>query len=146
MDESLEAENVQTGMRPRKNAAAKQRRSTNYYGASMSEGGVIYTATDGTKTSAPEPGMVRQVLAYSPELMLVRHNLEKGWKGARHSHPHHQLVYVVRGHIQFQAAEKSWEMRTGDSIVVDGGIAHEASALEESEILDVFTPYREEYA
>jgi quercetin dioxygenase-like cupin family protein len=112
----------------------------------MSDNPVIYVATDGTKTSTPEPGMVRQVLAYSPQLMLVRHNFEKGWKGARHSHPHHQLVYVVRGHIRFQAEGKSWEMRAGDSIVVDGGIPHEASALEESEVLDVFTPYREEYA
>jgi quercetin dioxygenase-like cupin family protein len=111
----------------------------------MSEPGVIYTATDATKTTTPEPGMVRQVLAYNPHLMLVRHTFDKDWKGARHSHPHHQMVYVVRGHIRFQAEGKSWEMRAGDSIVVDGGIEHEASAVEPSEVLDVFTPYRQEY-
>ena len=44
--------------------------------------------------------MIRQVLAFNPHLMLVRHNFEKGWKGARHSHPHHQMVYVVSGHIR----------------------------------------------
>ncbi len=112
----------------------------------MSESGVIYTATDGTKVTTPEAGMLRQVLAYSPHLMLVRHTFEKGWKGARHSHPHHQMVYVVRGHILFQTEGKSWEMRTGDSIVVDGGIEHDASAIEASEVLDIFTPYRQDYA
>ena len=112
----------------------------------MSESAVIYTATDATRTTTPEPGMIRQVLAYNPHLMLVRHTFEKGWKGARHSHPHHQMVYVVRGHILFQAQGKSWEMRAGDSIVIDGGIEHEASAFEPSEVLDVFTPYRQEYA
>lgn len=112
----------------------------------MSNPGAIYTATDATKVTTPEPGMIRQVLAYNPHLMLVRHTFEKGWKGARHSHPHHQMVYVVRGHILFQAEEKSWEMHTGDSIFVDGGIEHEASAFEPSEVLDVFTPYRQEYA
>jgi len=61
----------------------------------MAEPEVIYTATGATRVTAPESGMQRQVLAYNPHLMLVRHTFEKGWVGARHSHPHHQLVYVV---------------------------------------------------
>ncbi len=112
----------------------------------MKESGVVYTATDATPKTTPEPGMVRQVLAYSPELMLVRHNFIKGWAGARHSHPHHQMVYVVNGHIVFEAEGKSWNMRAGDSIVVDGSLDHQASALEDSEVLDIFTPFREDYA
>ena len=112
----------------------------------MSESGVVYAATNATKVTTPEPGMQRQVLAYNPHLMLVRHTFEKGWNGARHSHPHHQMVYVVRGHIRFEAEGKSWEMHSGDSVVVEGGLEHHASALEESEVLDIFTPFREEYA
>ncbi len=112
----------------------------------MTDRGVVYTATDATNVTRPEPGMQRQVLAYNPHLMLVRHTFEKGWNGARHSHPHHQMVYVVRGHIRFEAKGKSWEMRSGDSVVVEGGMEHQASALEESEVLDIFTPFREEYA
>ena len=112
----------------------------------MSESGVVYTATDATPVTAPEPGMERQVLAYSPHLMLVRHTFKKGWNGARHSHPHHQMVYIVRGHIRFEAEGKSWDLRAGDSVVVDGNIDHQASALEDSEVLDIFTPFREDYA
>ena len=112
----------------------------------MSEAGVIYIATDATRTTTPEPGMVRQVLAFSKHLMLVRHTFEKGWKGARHNHPHHQVVYVVRGQIRFEAQGKSWEMRAGDSVVVDGGVEHAASAVEASEVLDIFTPFRQDYA
>ena len=112
----------------------------------MSDSTVIYTATDATKITTPEPGMLRQVLAYTPHLMLVRHTFEKGWKGARHSHPHHQMVYVVRGRIRFQAQEKSWDLHAGDSLVVDGGVEHEASAIEPSEVLDIFTPYRQDFA
>ena len=112
----------------------------------MSESGVTYIATDATGVTTPEPGMVRQVLAYNPHIMLVRHTFQKGWKGARHSHPHHQIVYVVRGHILFQSEGKAWDLHAGDSIVVDGGVEHEASAFEPSEVLDIFTPYRQEYA
>lgn len=112
----------------------------------MKESGVIYKATNATRTTTPEPGMIRQVLAYNPHLMLVRHTFEKGWKGARHSHPHHQIVYVTRGRIRFEAEGRSWEMAAGDSVVVDGGVEHEAAALEASEVLDVFTPFRQDYA
>ena len=112
----------------------------------MTESRVVYTATDATPKSTPEPGMIRQVLAFNPHLMLVRHNFEKGWVGARHSHPHHQMVYIVSGHIVFQAEGKSWDLRAGDSVVVDGNLDHQASALEDSEVLDIFTPYREDYA
>lgn len=97
-------------------------------------------------TSSPEAGLLRQVLAYTEKLMLVRHEMEKGWVGTRHSHPHEQLVYVVRGHIRFTANGKTFDALTGDSFVVPGGVEHQASALEASEVLDVFTPYREDYA
>jgi quercetin dioxygenase-like cupin family protein len=110
------------------------------------ESGVVYTPTDATPVTAPETGMTRQVLAYSKDLMLIRHHFVAGWSGARHSHPHHQLIYVTRGHIRFQAEGKTFDLHAGDSLVVDGGIAHQAQTVEESEVLDVFTPYREDYA
>lgn len=112
----------------------------------MTASGVTYTSTDATPRTAPEPGMIRQVLAYNPHLMMVRHTFTKGWSGARHSHPHHQMVYITRGHILFEAEGKQWDLRAGDCLVVDGNVEHEASALEDSEVLDVFTPYRQDYA
>jgi quercetin dioxygenase-like cupin family protein len=94
----------------------------------------------------PEAGMIRQVLAHNDQLMLVRHYFEKDWVGARHSHPHHQLVYVVKGLLRVDIdGKKTFDVAAGDSFVVDGGVEHQASALEDSEVLDVFTPVREEY-
>lgn len=112
----------------------------------MKEGGVVYAATGAAKEARPEAGMVRQVLAYNPHLMLVRHRFTKGWTGARHSHVHHQLVYVTSGRVRLEAEGKTWELGAGDSVAVEGGVEHCASALEDSEVLDVFTPYREDYA
>jgi quercetin dioxygenase-like cupin family protein len=95
--------------------------------------------------SSPEAGLTRQVLAHNERLMLVRHLMEKDWVGARHSHPHEQLVYVIRGHLRFSSGDQTFDVRTGDSFVVRGGVEHQASAVEESEVLDVFTPLREDY-
>lgn len=97
------------------------------------------------RSFTPEPGMTRQVLAHSDELMLVRHYFEQGWSGARHSHPHHQLVYVIRGALRVDVGGETFDVFAGDSFVVDGGVEHQAWALDASEVLDVFTPVREDY-
>jgi quercetin dioxygenase-like cupin family protein len=94
----------------------------------------------------PEPGLSRRVLSWSPELMLVHNSMEKGWVGARHSHPHQQAIYILKGKIRFTIEQTTFDLGVGDSFLCPGGKEHQASALEESEVLDVFTPYREDYA
>jgi quercetin dioxygenase-like cupin family protein len=96
--------------------------------------------------STPEPGLRRQVMSYSPGMMLVRHRMQKGWVGARHSHPHEQLVYIVSGHLSFQHPGGVFDAKAGDSFLVPGNVEHQASAVEDSEVLDIFTPYREDYS
>jgi quercetin dioxygenase-like cupin family protein len=105
----------------------------------------VVPSNDGVMTD-PEDGLRRQVMSFSPSMMLVRHRMRKGWVGARHSHPHEQLVYIVSGHLIFEHPGGRFEAKTGDSFLVSGGVEHQASALEDSEVLDVFTPYREDYA
>ncbi|MDW5266373.1 MULTISPECIES: cupin domain-containing protein [Acidobacteriaceae] len=97
------------------------------------------------RSFTPEPGMMRQVLAHSEELMLVRHYFEQDWVGERHSHLHHQLVYVISGALRVEVGEEAFDVLAGDSFTVNGGVEHQASALEASEVLDVFTPVREDY-
>jgi quercetin dioxygenase-like cupin family protein len=97
------------------------------------------------KTTHPEPGLVRRVGASNDKLTVVEHRMEKGWVGARHSHPHDQVVYIVRGHLKVTCADTTFEARAGDSFVVRGGVEHQASAYEESHVIDIFTPCRTEY-
>ena len=59
-----------------------------------------FVKTQDAETFRPEAGMQRQVLAHNEQIMLVRHFFEQGWVGARHSHPHDQLVYVVSGALR----------------------------------------------
>jgi quercetin dioxygenase-like cupin family protein len=113
-------------------------------GSMATEIEVVSSRDEGMST--PEAGLRRQVMCYSKELMLVRHRMEKGWVGAKHSHPHEQMVYVVSGHIVFTHPGGTFDARTGDSFLVGGNVEHQASAVEDSEVLDMFTPYREDYA
>jgi quercetin dioxygenase-like cupin family protein len=93
----------------------------------------------------PEPGLRRQVLAYTPAMMLVRHEMCRGWRGAAHRHPHEQLVYVISGRIQVVVDGATLDASPGDSFIVASNVEHQATALEDSIVLDVFTPAREDY-
>jgi quercetin dioxygenase-like cupin family protein len=96
--------------------------------------------------TSPEPGLLRRVLAHNERMMLVEHRMEDTWVGARHSHPHDQMVYVLKGRLWFSCGQEEFEALAGDSFVVRGGVEHSARALEAAVVLDVFTPYREDYA
>src|SRR5258705_11739396 len=84
------------------------------------------------KTSEPEPGLKRRVLAYNEKLFLAEHEMAKGWAGTLHSHPHDQIVYVVGGHLKVTCQGKTFEVRTGDTFAVRGGVENGASAVERS--------------
>ncbi|SDF97562.1 cupin domain-containing protein [Terriglobus roseus] len=100
---------------------------------------------DDSKMTVPEPGLRRQVMATTEPMMLVRHRMEPGWVGAAHSHPHEQLIYILSGEIALVVDGETYLLHAGDSVMVPGGVVHQASAAVESEVLDVFTPAREDY-
>ncbi|HVY29506.1 MAG TPA: cupin domain-containing protein [Polyangiaceae bacterium] len=105
----------------------------------------LYQPADVAETS-PEPGLFRKLLAHSPRLMLVEHRMVEGWSGARHRHPHEQLVLVLEGRLRVICGEDSaFFAVAGDSFVVPGGVEHQVTALTPARALDVFTPFRDDY-
>jgi quercetin dioxygenase-like cupin family protein len=120
------------------------------HGASMSANGrafpdIVVARRESTMTTEPEPGLARTILAYNEKLLLAEHHMTKGWVGNLHSHAHEQIVYIVSGHLRVMCQGDTFEVTSGDSFVVRGGITHGAAALEDSVVVDVFTPCREDY-
>lgn len=105
---------------------------------------IVFSHSD-AKSSFPESGLTRRVLAYNDKLFVAEHKMEKGWAGAMHSHPHDQAVYIVSGKIRVKSQGKTFDLGAGDTFVVRGGLEHGASAIEASVVVDVFTPCREDY-
>jgi quercetin dioxygenase-like cupin family protein len=106
---------------------------------------VIVKGTD-VKGREAFPNLTRRVLSYNDKLMLVEHVMEQGSVFPLHSHPHEQLAYLVSGHIRVRAGAEEFEAVAGDSFVVKGGVEHQVHAIERSVALDIFTPFREDYA
>jgi len=71
--------------------------------------------------------------------------MKKGWVGALHQHPHDQVVYVVSGRLSVTVGAETFAAGAGDSFAVRGGIDHQATALDDAVVVDVFTPCRRDY-
>lgn len=90
-------------------------------------------------------GVVRRILSYTDELMVVQNHFEKGAVGALHHHPHTQITYVVSGQFEFEIAGEKKVVNPGDSMLKKDGIEHGCVCLEEGILLDIFAPMREDF-
>jgi len=93
----------------------------------------------------PDPGVTRQVLSDSPELMVVAFGFDEGAEGKLHSHPHVQSTYVEAGRFRFSIAGDSFEVGPGDSFVIPSDAVHGCVCLEPGRLIDSFTPRRADF-
>lgn len=91
-------------------------------------------------------GVTRKILSYSENLMSVELHFQKGAIGARHSHPHEQIGYVVSGRLIYQEEGcEDKELQTGDTYYVKPDAVHGIEVLEDTVLLDIFTPMRKDF-
>ena len=92
-----------------------------------------------------EKGISRKILAHGGNMMLVEVTFEKGATGALHSHSHEQVSYIHKGSFEFEIEGEKKTVKEGDSIYIPKDAVHGVIALEDSVIIDVFTPQREDF-
>ena len=91
------------------------------------------------------PGIYRKTLIYNENLMLCHFFLEENSEVPLHSHKEHQIGYVIKGKLQFFTEDEEFLANEGDSYVFESHEKHGAKILEDSEVIDVFSPSREDY-
>ncbi len=87
----------------------------------------------------------RKILVYEPQILVMRNAFRTGQAGPLHSHPHVQASYVVTGRFEITIDGTTEELGPGDSFLVRSGLPHAAKCLEAGEIIEVFTPIREDF-
>jgi len=90
-------------------------------------------------------GIEIKTLAYGERTLMVEFLLRQGHDLPRHTHPHEQTGYLVRGHILLAIGSEVHEALPGDSWCIPGGIEHGGEFLEDSVAVEVFSPVREDY-
>jgi quercetin dioxygenase-like cupin family protein len=90
-------------------------------------------------------GVHLKTLVYGEKTLITEVRFEKGAVIPQHGHPHEQTGYLVSGQMDFLVDGKHFPANPGDSWNIAGNIEHGATALEESVVIEVFSPVREDY-
>lgn len=92
-----------------------------------------------------DEGVSRQVLADHPDMMMVCFRFEKDGEGKLHNHPHVQSTHVKSGRFRFSVDGVETEVGPGDSFVIPSEAVHGCVCLEAGELIDCFTPRRDDF-
>ena len=90
-------------------------------------------------------GVSRKILGTGESLMMVEVTFRKGGVGDVHTHPHEQVSYIAKGSFAFTLNGETKVVSVGDSIYIPSNAPHGTVALEDSVIVDVFSPIREDF-
>jgi quercetin dioxygenase-like cupin family protein len=86
----------------------------------------------------------RRILA-GDQAMIVWWSVAAGVHVETHSHPHEQIVWMLKGRMEFRIGEERRMCGPGDVVVIPGGVEHEGWFREDTEVIDVFAPPREDF-
>ena len=96
-------------------------------------------------TTEVVPGIHLKTLIYGEKSLMTQVRLEKGAIIPPHSHPHEQTGYLISGQLEFVVDNEHIMTRPGDSWSIAGNVQHSAIAIEETVVIEVFSPVREDY-
>jgi quercetin dioxygenase-like cupin family protein len=71
--------------------------------------------------------------------------IEAGAIFPEHSHPHEQVGTILDGEFEFKVENEKKIMKKGDVALVGPNVNHSGMALTNCDIIDVFSPIREDY-
>ena len=94
-------------------------------------------------------GVSLDSLAIGEKSMVAKMNYVKGNFATTHQHPHEQCGYVISGEyrLKVEIPEENINilLHAGDSYAIPGNTPHSFEVIEGGEVVDVFTPQREDY-
>jgi len=88
---------------------------------------------------------VTRKIAAGEQGMIVWWTMQEGAHVAAHKHPHEQIFWMLSGRMDFRIGDDMRSCSAGDFAVIPGGVEHEAWFPEDSQVIDVFAPPREDF-
>ena len=90
-------------------------------------------------------GVEMRPLAYEKNTNLCEFKLSKGFRLPSHAHPFEQTGTLISGKLNFRIGE-TWHLaEPGDSWSIPENKEHEVEILEDSLVLEIFSPIRPDY-
>ena len=76
------------------------------------------------------------------KLTLAQVLFKKGAPAAIHQHESEQISYVLEGALRFHVAGEEVTLHEGQVLLIPSNVPHGAEALEDTVVLDIFSPIR----
>jgi quercetin dioxygenase-like cupin family protein len=90
------------------------------------------------------PTIDRQVIN-TETMTLARVVLRQGALVPVHEHENEQIATVLEGRLRFVVAGEEHVVAAGETVALPSRVPHGVEALEDSVVLDVFSPVREDW-
>lgn len=90
-------------------------------------------------------GVMRQIMGYDGQVMLVKVKFEKGAIGIPHTHYHTQTTYVASGKFEFTIGNEKKIVQAGDGLYIEPDVLHGCVCLEPGVLIDCFAPMRADF-
>ncbi|VXC14027.1 MULTISPECIES: cupin domain-containing protein [Chryseobacterium] len=90
-------------------------------------------------------GVSRQFVGYNSQVMMVIVKFETDAIGALHQHFHSQITYVASGKFEVTVDSETKILQQGDGFFAQPNIFHGVKCLETGQLIDSFTPFREDF-
>ncbi len=90
------------------------------------------------------PVIARQIVT-GVSAMAGMITLQKGSHVPKHSHVSEQLTYVLEGSLRFLIEGREILVGAGEILVIPAWVEHEATAIEHTVELDIFSPIRKDW-
>jgi quercetin dioxygenase-like cupin family protein len=90
------------------------------------------------------PLFFRQMI-HGEKMTLARVELGRGCVVPEHAHANEQISIVLEGKLRFRIGGDDLTLEPGDVLHIPSEAPHSVTALEESVVMDVFSPVRDDW-
>ncbi len=91
------------------------------------------------------PGIKRQTLVHGATMYQMLATLAAGSRLPEHHHAQEQIVHILEGRMRLIVAGVAHELATGDSFYLASDVPHAVETIEQTRVLDTFSPPRHDY-
>jgi quercetin dioxygenase-like cupin family protein len=91
------------------------------------------------------PGIKRRTHASGMTMYQMMAELLAGSIMPEHSHPQEQIIHILSGRMRVIVNGATHELTTGDSYYLASNVPHGVETVEDTRVLDTFSPPRDEY-
>jgi quercetin dioxygenase-like cupin family protein len=84
-------------------------------------------------------------VVHTQNMTIARLQLKKGGIVPQHHHINEQVAFVVSGALKFVIGDATQELRSGQCVVIPPDVPHSVEVLEDSDVIDTFSPARTDW-